>query len=292
MVRGETYNKQLFESETFRHFINIFLNKESGVTRGCNPTKEDEYITIETGNFVIQGGFLREVTGTKNKIPSEAGYYKLVYEIDLSKTNTKDEFKQGSYKFVKALGDYPSLTQEDLENGGTVFQLPFCQFKITETGLEDFKDLREFIDYGIYARSSDFSYIMATIKNTQEISNGDNYLVKLNTVKSKGNFFEITSEGKVKVLKNCLANLSSKVFIDGSAGEGYVLSKIKINNKGISNSLERIINRDFTQSVDSGILYELKEGDLISLTVDYSSTSGNPKIRQGEASTNLLISTF
>ena len=96
MVRGETYDKKLFESEAFRHFINIFLNKQSGVTKGCELSKNSQSIVIGTGSFVIQGGFLKEVTGTENEIPSEAGYYKLVYEIDLSKTNTKNEFKQGN----------------------------------------------------------------------------------------------------------------------------------------------------------------------------------------------------
>lgn len=153
MVRGETYDKQLFESEAFRHFINIFLNKQSGVTKGCELSKKLQSIVVGTGSFVIQGGFLKEVTGTENEIPSEAGYYKLVYEIDLSKTNTKDKFKQGSYKFVKALGDYPQLIQEDLDNSGNIYQLPFCQFKITETGLQDFKDLREFIEYRIYQKN-------------------------------------------------------------------------------------------------------------------------------------------
>lgn len=158
MVRGETYDKQLFESEAFRHFINIFLNKQSGVTKGCELSKNSQSIVIGTGSFVIQGGFLKEVTGTENEIPSEAGYYKLVYEIDLSKTNTKNEFKQGNYKFVKALGDYPQLTQEDLDDGGNIYQLPFCQFRITELGLQDFKDLRKFIEYGIYQKKGKVLY--------------------------------------------------------------------------------------------------------------------------------------
>ena len=150
MVKGETYNKQLFESEAFRHFINVFTNKESGVTQGCEITKDTQNITVEKGYFFIQGGLLRETTGTANAIPNEAGYYKLVYEIDLSKTNAKDVFNQGSYKFIKALGDYPSLTQEDLDDGGTIYQLPFCQFRVTENGIEDFLDVRKFVEYGIY----------------------------------------------------------------------------------------------------------------------------------------------
>lgn len=152
MVKGETYDKQAFENAVFRHFINIFLNKQDGVTKGCDLEKDAEAITITQGMFCIQGGFLREVEGTRNVIPKEAGYYKLVYEIDLSKTNLKGEFNQGSYKFVKALGDYPKLVQEDLENGGNIYQLAFCQFRITETGLQDFKDIRQFIEYGVYER--------------------------------------------------------------------------------------------------------------------------------------------
>lgn len=152
MVKGETYDKQLFESEVFRHFINIFLNKKSGVTKGCELTVNSQNIKIGSGNFVIQGGFLKEDAGTEMTIPSDAGYYKLVYEIDLSKTNTIEEFAQGNYKFVKSLGEYPNLTQEDLEKDGNIYQFAFCQFRITENGMQDFEDIREFIDYGIYEK--------------------------------------------------------------------------------------------------------------------------------------------
>ena len=167
MVKGETYNKQLFESEAFRHFINVFTNKQSGVTQGCEVTKDTQNITVEEGYFFIQGGLLRETTGTANSIPNEAGYYKLVYEIDLSKTNAKDVFNQGSYKFIKALGDYPSLTQEDLDNGGTIYQLPFAQFRITEEGLQDFEDIRPIINYGIYEKKGTVLY------EDEEETNGD-----------------------------------------------------------------------------------------------------------------------
>ena len=167
MVKGETYNKQLFESEAFRHFINVFTNKESGVTRGCEITKDTQNIIVGEGYFFIQGGLLRETTGTANAIPNEAGYYKLVYEIDLSKTNAKDVFNQGGYKFIKALGDYPSLTQEDLDNEGTIYQLPFAQFRITEEGLQDFEDIRPTINYGIYEKKGTVLY------EDEEGTNGD-----------------------------------------------------------------------------------------------------------------------
>lgn len=158
MVKGETYNLQSFESMAFRHFINVFTNKQSGITQGCEIEQNSQNISVGQGYFLIQGGLLRETTGTTMEIPTEAGYYKLVYEIDLSKTNTKNIFNQGSYKFVKALGDYPNLTQQDLDNGETIYQLEFCQFRITEQGLEDFKDIRKFVNYGIYEKKGTVLY--------------------------------------------------------------------------------------------------------------------------------------
>ena len=147
MVKGETYSNQLFENEAFRHFINTFLNAESGITKGCELTQTSSTISIDEGYFVILGGLLREKTGTTLNLPTEAGYYKLVYEIDLSKINTSQEFNQGSYKFIKSLGDYPSLTQEDLDDDGTVYQFEFCQFRITESGITDYVDKRTFLDF-------------------------------------------------------------------------------------------------------------------------------------------------
>lgn len=291
MVKGETYDKQLFESEEFRHFINIFLNKQDGITKGCTLEKDSEAITVNKGKFCIQGGFLKETTGTRNIIPTEAGYYKLIYEIDLSKTNTKDAFNQGNYKFIKALGEYPNLIQEDLENNGKIYQFAFCQFRITETGLQDFKDIRQFIDYGIYVRKNEKGYFIGWNNNNQEISRGDDYQILLNAEESSGDYFSIFDNGKIKVLKDCTTYIVSKIFIDKSAGEGYVLSKIKVNGNIVSNSLERIIERDYTNCIDSGTICKLKAGDIITLTVDYTSHSGNPVIRTGKSFSSISIFT-
>lgn len=225
MVRGETYDKQLFESEAFRHFINIFLNKQSGVTKGCELSKNSQSIVIGTGSFVIQGGFLKEVTGTENEIPSEAGYYKLVYEIDLSKTNTKDEFKQGSYKFVKALGDYPQLTQEDLDDGGNIYQLPFCQFRITEAGLRDFKDLREFIEYRIFQKNVEEAINEATEKNIITATS-NRQTVNISTTWGK----QTLPLEDTKIVGNKLTVINNTIVI----GEGVTKIKCSATCRGIS----------------------------------------------------------
>lgn len=170
MVEGQTYSEQLFESEAFRHFINVFLNKESGITKGCEITQTSSTIEIGTGYFVIMGGLLKESTGTSNTIPTEAGYYKLVYEIDLSKVNTETSFEQGKYKFIKGVGSYPNLTQEDLDDNGNIYQFEFCQFRVTESGIQDYLDKRTFLD---------FDNIYKEVRKTiNEIKNGSIYVTK------------------------------------------------------------------------------------------------------------------
>ena len=289
MVKGETFNLQLFESEAFRHFINVFTNKQSGITKGCEVTQDSQNINIGKGYFFILGGLLRETTGTANEIPSDAGYYKLVYEIDLSKTNTKDIFNQGTYKFIKALGDYPVLTQEDLDDDGTIYQLPFCQFRITEQGLQDFLDIRQFVDYGVYVKKNEKSSITVWNTSNQTISNGTGFKYQFNSKDLIGDYFEITDNNEIKVLKDCRVAISSKIFVESSGGDGYVLSSLRVNNSGISICLEEITGELYTQCNDAGIVCDLKANDLITLTVDYTSESGNPKIRSGKGNSSISL---
>lgn len=300
MVKGQTYDKQLFESDVFRHFINVFTNKQSGITKGCELTKDTTTITVSSGCFLIQGGFLKEVAGTELTIPSEAGYYKLVYEVDLSKTNTTDEFKQGNYKFVKGSGDYPDLTQEDLDGTGKVYQLQFCQFKITEQGLQDFLDIREQVDYGIFLKEKDIekekAFIVAYLNDNysgqsgQAISNGEGILVNLAKKETKGDYFELDSiSHTIKVLKDCQAIISGSIFVNNCAGVGYVFGNVKLNNTPTTSALANINSQPFTTVSIPAKVVDLKQDDIIKMTVDYTSTSGNPNLRWYHEATFLSI---
>lgn len=142
MVRGITFADQIITSKDDAHCRNIFLNSAAGVTKGCDVCNEGESISVSEGYFVIYGRFVNVVG--KEAIPVEkleAGsvYCRLVFEIDLNKTNTTEEFNQGKFKIIKDLNDYTSLVKEDLDVDGKVYQLSFARFVNTPGGITSFE---------------------------------------------------------------------------------------------------------------------------------------------------------
>ncbi|MDD2952500.1 MAG: hypothetical protein PHC95_04965 [Parabacteroides sp.] len=87
-------------------------------------------------------GRLVNVVGTETLTPTpiEVGnqYNRLVFTVDLSKENTASEFKQGFFEFLTSYDDYPTLTREDLFNGGLVYQIPIAKFMLTVNGIGSF----------------------------------------------------------------------------------------------------------------------------------------------------------
>jgi hypothetical protein len=152
MLKGQVFAEQTFSSDCFAHFINTFLDKRNGVTKGCILSNTSNSVTVGAGYFVVQGRFLEEVGGTTLDVTSATEYCKLVCEIDLSKINTTTSFLQASWKILKNSSNYPTLTQQDLENGGTIYQLEFAKFQNTTGGITNFVDTRTLIDFeSIYA---------------------------------------------------------------------------------------------------------------------------------------------
>lgn len=141
MVKGITFADQIITSQDDAHCRNIFLNYAKGITKGCKVTHDTSSIHISEGYFVIYGRFVK-VVGTEliTVEPLEAGsiYCRLIFEIDLNKTNTTEEFNQGYFKIVKDLANYPTLTQEDLDSDGKIYQLSFARFINTPQGITEF----------------------------------------------------------------------------------------------------------------------------------------------------------
>ena len=125
MIRGVTFSEQVFRSEDFAHFQNFCLRECNGITKGCEITNNGSNVTIGKGYFFVHGRLVNiEDAEVVESSQFKSGYNRIVFEIDLSKENTVAEFNQGAIKVLNTT----ALTQEDLDNGGNVYQYPICHF--------------------------------------------------------------------------------------------------------------------------------------------------------------------
>lgn len=134
---------------------------------------------------------------TVNNI-STNGFYSLICEIDLSKSNTIDQLNQAEIKVIYNSNAYPSLIQQDITGDGTVYQYEFARFKVSNGNITDFVDRRTFVDYNsiydiIESEAQEFlDSIQRTLQGLEDESN-----VLLKTGGTVNGEIEIASDGDI-----------------------------------------------------------------------------------------------
>lgn len=212
MLRGHVFKFQTFANEAFAHFIDIFLQGNMGITKGCELSKTTDSVTIGAGYFCICGRFLEIIGNETIEDITNTGYYNLVCELDLSKTNTKSELNQAVIKTVRNTSGFGNLTKENLFEGGNIYQFEFARFKVTEVGIADFEDRRTFLNL-----ESLYSLINKTFNQLFEQKNQE-------------------SENLLEEIRQELLNIT-----DGSAfllkTGGTINGDLEISNKTICNNI-------------------------------------------------------
>lgn len=162
-VRGITFDNQLLKSEDFAHQTNCFYQGKMGVTKGCEISIDaNRDLVVADGYFIIFGRQVANVGDTVVKVPTVASgtlYSKLVFTIDLTLENTETEFNQGYFEIISNSVAYPNLIQEDLDNGGTKYQLEFYKFANTVPGITNGVDTRTLLDLSVYALGEDLGNV-------------------------------------------------------------------------------------------------------------------------------------
>ena len=140
-IRGITFSKQSVSSNDDAHIYKVLLSGKKGKTKGCKITHGTDDIYISEGYFCAANRLI-EVSSMETVatpvVSSGTTYCRLVFEIDLTKTNTTSAFNQGYFKILSSTTGYPNIVQEDLEDGGNVYQLPFAKFTKTISGIGAF----------------------------------------------------------------------------------------------------------------------------------------------------------
>lgn len=181
MLKGHVFNLQTFTSEAFALFIDKFLNGRSGVAKGCSLSNTTTSATIGEGYFVVRGRFLQIISGETITNITANGYYSLVCEIDLSKTNTADQLNQATIKVISNTSAYPTLTQQDITGTGTVYQYEFARFRVESGSITNFTDKRTFVDFTtIYdVIQNESQKVLDDIEQAlQNVLDGSAYLLK------------------------------------------------------------------------------------------------------------------
>ena len=149
-IRGITFSKQTVTSNDDAHIYEILLNGRTGKTKGCKMTFGTNDIYISNGYFFCANRLIEIVsteTVTTPIVTTGTTYCRLVFELDLSKLNTNSAFNQGSFKILTSSAGYPEIVQEDLENGGNIYQLPFAKFTKSINGIATFVSELETVGY-------------------------------------------------------------------------------------------------------------------------------------------------
>lgn len=150
MIKGITFDEQTVKAENMAHFMRTFSGDANGITRGCDITSDADNMYIAEGYMLLMGREI-QVIGTHtvplNKVTTGEQYCRVVYEIDLSKSNTDDVFNQGAIKTLTSSTGYPNLTQQDLEDNPTgIYQYLLAQYHSTTSGIDSFTAKTETVD--------------------------------------------------------------------------------------------------------------------------------------------------
>lgn len=174
MLKGHTFNLQTFTSEGWAALWDNFLNGASGILKGCSLSNTNNSITIAEGYFIVKGRLLQIISNETISNISTNGYYSLVCEIDLSKTNTENVLNQAEIKTIYSSSAYPTLTQQDITGSGTVYQYEFARFKVESGTITNFTDRRGNAIDNTGKRNSDFLVVTGTKGDLIQLPSGWN----------------------------------------------------------------------------------------------------------------------
>lgn len=178
MIRGITFDKQLLKSGDHAHEVNHFYQGSMGVTKGCAVSENvDGNLVVADGYFMVYGRLTANEGDEVVTVPSVASgtlYSILVYEIDLTKENTIETFSQGVFKIVSDSVTYPTLTRENLDDSGNVYQMEFARFENAVSGIANLTDTRTILDMTRYTEQADFDSHLAESAGKHITESGNN----------------------------------------------------------------------------------------------------------------------
>lgn len=135
-ILGSFFSKQPVPSSALGAFAASTLG--DGIVTGCEVSYSGNMLSISRGHL-IAGGRLMEIPSeiSVSLSGSVTGYGRVIIQIDLTKTATKTEFEQVDIltDYSTTLTGFGTLTQQNINLDGTLYQMPFCVCSLGSGGI-------------------------------------------------------------------------------------------------------------------------------------------------------------
>jgi hypothetical protein len=167
------------------------LDNNNGILNGFEITNTATTITIGEGNILIAGRPVGVVGSETVTAGTDVAYCKLVLEIDLTQQATPTTFEQASFKIIKSTTAYPEVTQENMDEGGNIYQVELARFRTTINGITEFQVTAEQLDYNAMQTQmkEQFEEKLAILEEElRNVESGSAYVLKTTYDSEKANF--------------------------------------------------------------------------------------------------------
>lgn len=216
-IRGVTFSQQIVSSNDDSHVFKVMLGGRKGRSRGCNMTYGTDDIFVSSGYF-FAANRLVEISSSETistpVVTSGTTYCRLVFEIDLAKTNTNNEFNQGYFIVLTSDTSYPAITQEDHESGGNIYQLPFARFTKTASGIGSF--VSELESIGSMPNETDSTIYVSAAGNDASGDGSESYPFR--TIQHAVDFLPKNIANKEITINVASGTYAESVTISGFSG--------------------------------------------------------------------------
>lgn len=139
-IRAVTFDKQKVKSQDDGLCHTLAMVNKSCIISGCDVAQDGaSAVSVATGVFFACGRLVYITAPESIGIPSvpagQTQYMRVVFEVNLNQTNNETEFMQGSFRVLADTSAYPAFTQDDINTGGTLHQMPFIKLRVDSTGI-------------------------------------------------------------------------------------------------------------------------------------------------------------
>ena len=109
-----------------------------GILAGCDLSYSGFTLKMQPGYALACGRQFRHDAVEKWRMDgATSGYARLLLTIDMTEASTEDTFEQiqTTVEYASKVSNFPALIQEDLNNGGTTYQISVCVVKLSSNGI-------------------------------------------------------------------------------------------------------------------------------------------------------------